>query len=80
MLPASQRGHLPDPQLVLMQSDSGVLIDVEVSANSYYGLYEILYSELVCEKGTIRLPVAAEPVVRSYLQCGRPSEDWTKRS
>ena len=61
-----------------MQSDSGVLIDVEVSGNSYYG-YEIL-CELVCEKGTIRLPVAAEPIVRSYLQCGQAiPEDWTNR-
>lgn len=67
-----------DPQLVLMQSESGVLIDVEVSANSYYG-YEIL-CELVCEKGTIRLPVAAEPLVRSYLQCAQSiPEDWTDR-
>ncbi len=33
-------GTCQDPQLVLMQSDSGVLIDVEVSGNSYYG-YEI---------------------------------------
>lgn len=61
-------GTCKDPQLVLMQSESGVLIDVEVSGNSYYG-YEIL-CELVCEKGTIRLPVAAEPIVRSYLRCG----------
>lgn len=69
---------LKDPQLVLMQSKSGVLIDVEVSGNSYYG-YEIL-CELVCEKGTIRLPVAAEPVVRSYLQVGSAiPEDWTNR-
>ena len=61
-----------------MQSDSGVLIDAEVSGNSYYG-YEIL-CELVCEKGTIRLPVAAEPIVRSYLQCGQAiPEDWTNR-
>ena len=71
-------GTCQDPQLVLMQSDSGVLIDVEVSGNSYYG-YEIL-CELVCEKGTIRLPVAAEPIVRFYLQCGQAiPEDWTNR-
>ena len=70
--------ELKDPQLVLMQSKSGVLIDVEVSGNSYYG-YEIL-CELVCEKGTIRLPIAAEPVVRSYLQVGSAiPEDWTNR-
>lgn len=71
-------GTCKDPQLVLMQSESGVLIDVEVSGNSYYG-YEIL-CELVCEKGTIRLPVAAEPLVRSYLQCAQAiPEDWTNR-
>lgn len=70
--------ELMDPQLVLMQSESGVLVDVEVSGNSYYG-YEIL-CELVCEKGTIRLPVAAEPLVRSYLQCAQAiPEDWTDR-
>lgn len=69
---------LQDPQLVLMQSESGVLIDVEVSGNCYYG-YEIL-CELVCEKGTIRLPVAAEPLVRSYLNLGSAiPEDWTNR-
>ena len=71
-------GTCQDPQLVLMQSDSGVLIDVEVSGNSYYG-YEIL-CELVCEKGTIRLAVEAEPSVRPYLQCGQAiPEDWTNR-
>ena len=71
-------GTCKDPQLVLMQSESGVLIDVEVSGNSYYG-YEIL-CEVVCEKGTIRLPIASEPVVRSYLQCASAiPEDWTAR-
>lgn len=69
--------ELKDPQM-MMQSESGVLIDVEVSGNSYYG-YEIL-CELVCEKGTIRLPVSAEPLVRSYLQCSHAiPEDWTNR-
>ncbi len=71
-------GTCKDPQMVMMQSESGVLIDVEVSGNSYYG-YEIL-CELVCEKGTVRLPVAAEPLVRSYLQCAQAiPEDWTNR-
>ena len=61
-----------------MQSESGVLIDVEVSGNSYYG-YEIL-CELVCEKGTVRLPVASAPMVRSYLRLAQEiPEDWTNR-
>lgn len=69
---------LHDPQLVLMWSESGVLIDVESSANSYYG-YEI-GCEIVCEKGTLRLPMPAAPIVRSRLQCAVPvMDDWSER-
>lgn len=69
---------LHDPQLVLMWSDSGVLIEVESSANSYYG-YEI-QCEIVCEKGTIRLPTPAAPIVRSRLQCAvEVMDDWSER-
>lgn len=69
---------LHDPQLVLMWSESGVLIDVESSANSYYG-YEI-QCEIVCEKGTIRLPDPAAPIVRSRLQCAvEIMDDWSER-
>ncbi|MGN1030120.1 MAG: Gfo/Idh/MocA family protein, partial [Butyricicoccaceae bacterium] len=69
---------LRDPQLALMWSESGVLIDVEAAANSYYG-YDI-QCELVCEKGTIRLPDPAAPVVRSRLQCAfEIMDDWSER-
>lgn len=69
---------LADPQLALMWSESGVLIDVEAAANSYYG-YDI-QCELVCEKGTIRLPDPAAPIVRSRLQCGFAIlDDWSQR-
>ncbi|MGM9612230.1 MAG: Gfo/Idh/MocA family oxidoreductase [Butyricicoccus sp.] len=69
---------LRDPQLALMWSDSGVLIDVEAAANSYYG-YDI-QCEVVCEKGTIRLPDPAAPVIRSRLQCAfEVMDDWSKR-
>ncbi len=44
---------LADPQLALMWSQSGVLIDVEAAANAHYG-YEI-GCEVVCEKGTLTL-------------------------
>ena len=75
---AIARGKCHDPQLMLMQSESDVLIDLEATANSYYG-YEIL-CEIVCEKGTIRLPVTPAVVVRSYLKAGHalPS-DWNER-
>ena len=67
-----------DPQLVLMWSESGVLIEVESAANSYYG-YDI-QCEIVCEKGTIRLPDPAAPVVRSRLQCSfEIMDDWSER-
>lgn len=69
---------LHDPQLVLMWSESGVLIDVEAAGNSFYG-YEI-GCEIVCEKGTIKLPSPASPIVRSRLQCSTEiMADWSKR-
>lgn len=69
---------LHDPQLALMWSESGCLIDVECAANSYYG-YEI-QCEIVCEKGTIRLPDPPAPIVRSRLQCATEvMDDWSQR-
>ena len=69
---------LNDPQLALMWTESNILIDVECSVNSYYG-YEI-GMEIVCEKGTIRLPLPAEPIVRSRLKVGNEIIDnWAER-
>ena len=69
---------LNDPQLALMWTESNILIDVECSVNSYYG-YEI-GMEIVCEKGTIRLPLPAEPIVRSRLKVGSEIMDnWAER-
>ncbi|MDO4174051.1 MAG: Gfo/Idh/MocA family oxidoreductase [Eubacteriales bacterium] len=69
---------LHDPQLALMWSKSGCLIDVECAANSYYG-YEI-QCEIVCEKGTIRLPDPPAPIVRSRLLCATEvMDDWSER-
>lgn len=69
---------LHDPQLALMWSESGVLIDVECAANSYYG-YEI-ECEIVCEKGTIRLPDPPAPIVRTRLSCSSEIlADWSVR-
>lgn len=69
---------LNDPQLALMWTESNILIDVECSVNSYYG-YEI-GMEIVCEKGTIRLPLPAEPIVRSRLKVGNEIMDnWAER-
>lgn len=69
---------LHDPQLALMWSESGVLIDVECAANSYYG-YEI-QCEIVCEKGTVRLPDPPAPIVRTHLTCSSEIlADWSVR-
>ena len=50
------REGLHDPQLVVLETDDGVLIDVEVFANAQYG-YDIR-CELVGETGTLSLPPA----------------------
>ena len=69
---------LNDPQLALMWTESNILIDVERSVHSYYG-YKI-GMEIVCEKGTIRLPLPAEPIVRSRLKVGSEIMDnWAER-
>lgn len=69
---------LNDPRLALMWTESNILIDVECSVNSYYG-YKI-GMEIVCEKDTIRLPLPAEPIVRSRLKVGNEIMDnWAER-
>ncbi len=73
-----ETGDSRDPQFLLMQTENDILIDVEATANSYYG-YEIL-CEVVCEKGTIRLPVTPSVMVRSYLNVGQAlPPDWNDR-
>ena len=54
---------LRDPQLVLLETASGVLIDVEVFVNARYG-YDIR-CELVGESGTLRLAEEVAPDFRA---------------
>jgi myo-inositol 2-dehydrogenase/D-chiro-inositol 1-dehydrogenase len=54
---------LRDPQLVLLETASGVLIDVEVFVNARYG-YDIR-CELVGETGTLRLAEQVAPDFRT---------------
>jgi myo-inositol 2-dehydrogenase/D-chiro-inositol 1-dehydrogenase len=54
---------LRDPQLVLLETASGVLIDVEVFVNARYG-YDIR-CELVGETGTLRLEEQVAPDFRA---------------
>jgi myo-inositol 2-dehydrogenase/D-chiro-inositol 1-dehydrogenase len=53
---------LQDPLLIILRSDSGVLVDVETSANSRYG-YDI-GGEVVGEDGTVALADTNPVVVR----------------
>ena len=77
--PTSQApAGLRDPQLVLLETASGVLIDVEVFVNARYG-YDIR-CELVGETGTLRLgeQVAPDFRVRFATAYRRELEAWVR--
>lgn len=77
--PSSQAAEgLRDPQLVLLETASGVLIDVEVFVNARYG-YDIR-CELVGETGTLRLgeQVAPDFRVRFATAYRRELEAWVR--
>jgi myo-inositol 2-dehydrogenase / D-chiro-inositol 1-dehydrogenase len=61
--PSRLAGGTQDPMLLLLQSTSGVLIDVEVFVNAGYG-YDVR-CELVGEHGTATLDAVAPVVLRS---------------
>lgn len=66
LMPKSSRlaeGGLRDPQIVLLETNSGVRIDVESFVNCQYG-YDV-QCEVVGETGTVRLPDPANVVMRS---------------
>jgi myo-inositol 2-dehydrogenase/D-chiro-inositol 1-dehydrogenase len=60
---SSRAGGIRDPQLVILETDGGVIADVEVFANAVYG-YDIR-CELVGEQDTASLPDAVAP---TFLQ------------
>jgi myo-inositol 2-dehydrogenase/D-chiro-inositol 1-dehydrogenase len=76
--PSRHSGDLPDPLVVLLETGSGILIDVEVSVNIRYG-YDIR-GEVVGESGTATL---AEPsavrVRRGGTVIDRVPADWRER-
>ena len=77
--PSSQApAGLRDPQLVLLETASGVLIDVEVFVNARYG-YDIR-CELVGETGTLRLDeqIAPDFRVRFATAYRRELEAWVR--
>jgi myo-inositol 2-dehydrogenase/D-chiro-inositol 1-dehydrogenase len=69
---------LRDPQLVLLETASGVLVDVEVFVNARYG-YDIR-CELVGEEGTLRLAEQVAPDFRARFATAyrRELEAWVR--
>jgi myo-inositol 2-dehydrogenase/D-chiro-inositol 1-dehydrogenase len=74
--PESRRGGaLLDPQLLVLETRRGLLVDIEVFVNARYG-YDVR-AELVCESGTLSLAPQAPVRIRSAVQEGsRIAEDW----
>ena len=66
------------PQFVVLESRSGVVVDIEAFLDAGYG-YDVR-AELVCERGTISL-APAPPTLQRYagLEGFRVEEDWRAR-
>lgn len=76
--PNSMGGELQDPLLMILESESGVLVNVETSVNIRYG-YDIR-GEVIGESGTAALADRGLVVVRSAHQVGvTVPEDWRER-
>lgn len=66
---------LIDPQFIVLETKSGVLVDIEVFVNAAYG-YDVR-AELVCEAGTLTL--APQPPVRIRFlgqEASHFASDW----
>ena len=71
-------GDLPDPLVLLLETGSGILVDVEVSVNIRYG-YDIR-GEVVCEDGTASLVEPSPVRVRRSGAVADPvPADWRER-
>jgi myo-inositol 2-dehydrogenase/D-chiro-inositol 1-dehydrogenase len=76
--PNSLGGELQDPLLMILESESGVLVNVETSVNIRYG-YDIR-GEVIGETGTVALADRGLVVVRSANTVGvSVPEDWRQR-
>ena len=67
---------LQDPQLMLLTTKQGVVVDVEVAVNAHYG-YDI-QCEVGCENGTVSLPQPARATVCVDETCQHAiMSDWS---
>ncbi len=76
--PNSHGGDLQDPLLMILESSSGVLVNVETSVNIRYG-YDIR-GEVIGEDGTAALAETGQIVLRKQNSVGvAVPEDWRER-
>ena len=74
----SNGGELQDPLLMILETDSGVLVNVETSVNIRYG-YDIR-GEVVGEEGTAALADTGQVVLRKQNSVGvAVPQDWRDR-
>jgi myo-inositol 2-dehydrogenase / D-chiro-inositol 1-dehydrogenase len=70
--------HLQDPQILILETVSGVMVDDEVFVNAVYG-YDVR-CEVVGESGTISLGEGSPIVLRKDgLRSDRVPSDWRER-
>ena len=70
--------HLNDPQLVILTTSTGAIVEIEAFVNCKYG-YDI-QCEIVAENGTVRLPEPSSFVMRKEGKlCTDILMDWRER-
>ncbi|MEU6223329.1 Gfo/Idh/MocA family oxidoreductase [Streptomyces sp. NPDC047042] len=69
---------LQDPQFVVMETDGGALVDVEINVNCGFG-YQV-QAEVVCERGTARIGDGQDMVVSTAGRWGGTiAQDFIER-
>ena len=69
---------LRDPQLMILTTESGALINIEVFVNCKFG-YDI-QCEVVCENGAIKMPDPSFPTIKTDAQSSVAIEtSWKRR-
>jgi myo-inositol 2-dehydrogenase/D-chiro-inositol 1-dehydrogenase len=76
--PSGHARGLSDPQLVIFETDGGVLVDVEIFLNAGFG-YQV-QAEAVCERGTARVGDAHGLLTNTAGRWGGPiAPDYIER-
>lgn len=76
--PYADEGFLRDPQFMVLRTQKGILIDIEVFLRTHVA-YDI-QCEICCTDGILRLPEPSFPLVRqNEMRCTRLENDWMLR-